>query len=120
MLFQPGHQMWKLRKHTYKGGRLTKEQLLALSGLVPKSIEVWKTILEMKINSNGKGLSVQADVASKVLNKFVADLSEINEEHGIDDGFAKLLTDIASRVGGKSSNTTSGKSDNSEQSSMPT
>jgi hypothetical protein len=111
-MFEPGHKYGNHNNH-YKGGRLTKEQLAELAGLVPKSIEVWRKILEMPVSA--KGMSVQADVAGKVLNKFVADLSEIKDEHGIDDGFAKLLSDIAAGVSGKSLPVANGTADNSKE-----
>jgi hypothetical protein len=73
MPYQPGNTYGKHNNH-WKGGRLTKEQQSELAKLVPTAINVWKCILEMPVKP--KGMSVQAEVASKVLNKFVADLSE--------------------------------------------
>lgn len=113
-MFEPGNKYGNHNNHK-SAGRLTTEQREQLAGLIPNSIEVWRKILNMTINAKGQGLSVQADVAGKVLSKFVADLSEVKGEHGIDDGFAKLLADIAAGVSGKSVPIVPGTTDNSKE-----
>lgn len=115
-MFEQGNNVWQQRKNTYKGGRLTKEQLAALADLVPKSIEVWRKILELPVTL--KGASVQSETASKVMNKFVADLTETINEHGVDEGFAGLLKNIAERVSGKSAAGTVGVAEHSDQNGL--
>ena len=111
-MFEKGNKYGGHNNHQ-RAGRLTEEQRQALAGLVPKSIEVWRKILDMTVQL--KGMSVQADVAGKVLNKFVADLIETEENHGITSEFAGLLKDIASGVSGKSVERTAGESDVSKE-----
>jgi hypothetical protein len=100
-MFEKGHQYGNHNNH-YKGGRLTKDQQVALAGLVPKSIEVWRKILEMEVKP--KGMSVQADVAGKVLNKFVADLTEGE----LNISGADLLADFLKCVRDRSSKASEG------------
>jgi hypothetical protein len=105
MPYQIGNTYGKHNNH-YKGGRLTKEQVAALAGLVPTALNVWKTILELPVKP--KGMSVQAEVASKVLNKFIADLSE----QDVNITGADIIADFIKCVEARSSKSAEGLTPN--------
>lgn len=113
MTFQVGNQLGKHKNHG-GAGRLTKEQQEELAGLIPDSIAEWRYILKKDATSIDWH-KLKADTAGKLLNKFVGEKIDMKEDHGISDGFAKLLADIAAGVSGKSLPVAPGTADNSKE-----
>jgi hypothetical protein len=119
-MFEPGSQAWRLRKNTYKGGRLTKEQLLELAGLVPKSIAAWRYVLEKDTNAI-EWYRLKVEVAKDIMAKFVADLTQLDGEIKTDysDSVKQSITDIFTRLSGFSSKDGTSGSDVSKPTDTP-
>ena len=116
MPFQNGH---KYGNHNNHHGRLTKEQALQLSGLVPHSINEYRFILAKDTNDL-KWHNLKVDVATKILSKFVPELIETDSkiEYIAGSEIAGLLRDVADRVAGKSQDNGSSGGSQSEKGSV--
>lgn len=97
-MFTNGNTAWKNRKHN-GGARFTKEQNEALAGLVPDSIACWRRILAID-KTDIKWQQLKAEVASKIINKFVPELVEETKELVFSDRFIEFAADLASRISG--------------------
>ena len=93
-MFTKGNQYGRHNNHH---GQLTKEQTAALRAIVNNSIQCWKEIL-----TNGKTdirwMQLKADIASRVINKFVPELVQESKELVISDRFIDFATDLATRI----------------------
>ena len=105
--FLPGHNFGNHNNHK-NCGRLSEDQYAELKGLVPKAIDVWRAILN---DTSSRWTSVRADVAGKILNKFVPELIEGKVEHEAGSKIAEFLRDTADRIAGKASKNDTGAGD---------
>lgn len=97
-MFEKGNQHGRHNNHY---GRLTKEQTAALKDIVSNSIECWKKILNREgVDDDRKWQSLKADVASKVINKFVPELVSETKEVDISDRLIEFAGDLATRISG--------------------
>lgn len=106
-MFTKGNTYGKHNNHQ-RAGRLTNEQRNELAGLLPKSIECYKYILEKKSDSI-EWHRLKAEVASKLFNKFVADLQDLSGDMKITG--ADLIGEFLDNVRKRSSEATKGSPD---------
>lgn len=95
MRFEAGNQYGKHNNH----GRLSKEHTKQLRGLIPDSINAWRKILASD-KTDAKWMQLKADVASKIINKFVPELVEETKELVISDRLIDFARVITSRISG--------------------